>query len=383
MQRISSFLISSGTTLRRQAGRLAGGLLLASLLAAGCSSAPKEKSVAGSKAVGGTDEQIFLGDTIEKNYDPNVIMKRGEAFFEKEEYAEALVEYNHFLDLHKTHVLAPYAAFRIGESHFKMAKSIDRDPEPLTKAITALERMRKDFPGSRYDVQAQQKIQECHDWLAQMHLFVGQFYYRRESYLAAAHRFEQIMKIYPDKPVDPDALDAWREGEPPRLLFPNARYFVGADAWQRACHPHPRDRASFIPGMTDLLQASGRLEIVHGDAHPYFADALRFHHSDGHTPGLLLAELRGLHDHGGVVFCADLIPGRPWVHLPVTMGYDRYPELLIEEKREFLADKLARGVRLFFTHDAQCALARVTCDDKGRYGTDHEVAELHARPLAA
>ena len=178
-------------------------------------------------------------------------------------------------------------------------------------------------------------------------------------------------------------LAPWREGGSPQLLFPNARYFVGAEAWARACHPHPRDRASFIPGMTDLLQASGRLEIVDGDAHPFFADAVHFHHSDGHTPGLLLAELRGLHDHGGVVFCADLIPGRPWVHLPVTMGYDRYPELLIEEKREFLADKLARGVRLYFTHDAQCALARVTRDDKGRFGTDHEVAELHARPLAA
>jgi len=71
------------------------------------------------------------------------------------------------------------------------------------------------------------------------------------------------------------------------------------------------------------------------------------------------------------------------VHLPVTMGYDRYPELLIEEKRDFLADKLARGVRLYFTHDVDCALARVTRDDKGRYGTDHEVAELHARALAA
>ncbi|HSN04911.1 MAG TPA: outer membrane protein assembly factor BamD, partial [Nitrospira sp.] len=151
-----------------------------------CSSTPKEKTAA-KKPIGGTDEQIFMGDAFgtEKNYDPNVIMKRGEAFFEKEEYAEALVEYNHFLDLHKAHILAPYAAFRIGETHFKMAKSIDRDPEPLQKAITALERMRKDFPGSRYDLQAQQKIQECHDWLAQTHLLVGQFYYRRESYLAA------------------------------------------------------------------------------------------------------------------------------------------------------------------------------------------------------
>src|SRR3990167_2919233 len=200
---------------------LTGGLLLVALLAVGCSSTPKEPAVAGGKAVGGTDEQIFLGDTIEKNYDPNVIMKRGEAFFEKEEYAEALVEYNHFLDLHKTHVLAPYAAFKIGEIHFKKAKSIDRDPEPMQQAITALERMRKDFPGSRYDAQAQQKIQECHDWLAQMHLFVGQFYYRRESYLAAAHRFEQIIKIYPDKPVAPDAL----------YFLALSYHELGADDW--------------------------------------------------------------------------------------------------------------------------------------------------------
>jgi hypothetical protein len=58
------------------------------------------------------------------------------------------------------------------------------------------------------------------------------------------------------------------------------------------------------------------------------------------------------------------------------MGYDRAPELLIDEKRAFLEDKLARGVRLFFTHDAQCALARVTRDEKGKFGTTDELTEL-------
>src|SRR5262247_2363594 len=171
-----------------------------------CSSKPKNGDPTSTKALNGTDESIFLGDTIEKNYDPNVIMKRGEAFFEKEEYAEAIVEYNHFLDLHRNHILAPYAAFRIGESQMKRAKGIDRDPEPIQKAIDSFERLRRDYPASRYDGQAVEKTQECHDMLAQMHLFVGQFYYRRESYLAAAHRFEQIMKMYPDKSVAPDAL---------------------------------------------------------------------------------------------------------------------------------------------------------------------------------
>ena len=153
----------------------------------GCSSTPKS-APSDKKALSGTDEQIFLGDTIEKNYDPNVIMKRGEAFFDKEEFPEAIVEYQHFLDLHRTHTLAPYAQFRLGESHLRIARSIDRDPDPVHKAIAAFERLRKEFPGSRYEAQAVQRLGECHDWLAQTHLFVGQFYYRRDSFLAADGR---------------------------------------------------------------------------------------------------------------------------------------------------------------------------------------------------
>jgi glyoxylase-like metal-dependent hydrolase (beta-lactamase superfamily II) len=163
-------------------------------------------------------------------------------------------------------------------------------------------------------------------------------------------------------------------------LFPRARYLVSKAAWARASTPHARDRASFIPDLPALLRKSGRLEIVDRAHSTVLGDAVRFDFSDGHTPGLALAEVGG---EGGVVFCSDLIPGRPWVHLPVTMGYDRNAELLIDEKRAFLQDKLARNVHLFFTHDPECALAQVTCDATGRFGTTHDTAELHARVLAA
>ena len=183
-------------------------------------------------------------------------------------------------------------------------------------------------------------------------------------------------------------LASFEEGQPHRLLFPNATYVVSAGHFDRARDPHARDRASFIPGLPELLEATGRLELVDGVHSRTLGHAVRFHFSDGHTPGLMLAEIVGPElvngeAHGGVVFCADLIPGRPWVHVPITMGYDRNAELLIDEKREFLADKLARNVHLFFTHDPQCALAQVTCDANGRFGTTHEVAALKARALAA
>jgi glyoxylase-like metal-dependent hydrolase (beta-lactamase superfamily II) len=183
-------------------------------------------------------------------------------------------------------------------------------------------------------------------------------------------------------------LSQWAEGRKPELLFPNATYLVSAACWERATHPHPRDKASFIAELPDLLQASGRLELVDSPHSEALGTAVRFHFSDGHTPGLMLSEIVGPEhvqgeDHGGVLFCSDLIPGRPWVHVPITMGYDRNPELLIDEKRELLQDMVARKVHAFFTHDPGCALAQVTCDATGRFATTHEVAELHARALAA
>ncbi len=164
-------------------------------------------------------------------------------------------------------------------------------------------------------------------------------------------------------------LSAYREGRPSELLFPNARFLVSRRAWERALDPHPRDRASFIPDLNRLLAASGRLELVDDDEVPSLGDAVRFTYTEGHTPGLMHAEVGG---DGGIVFCSDLIPGRPWVHLPVTMGYDRYPEQLIDEKRLFLEDKVARSVRLFFTHDVGCAIATPVLDGRGHFGVRDE-----------
>ncbi|MDA3915259.1 MBL fold metallo-hydrolase [Oleiagrimonas sp.] len=171
-------------------------------------------------------------------------------------------------------------------------------------------------------------------------------------------------------------LESWSEGKPPALLFPNARFLVGATHWERARHPHPRDRASFIAELPGLLAESGRLEIVEGEHSRTLGDAVRFHYSQGHTPGLMLSEIGG---DGGVVFCADLIPGRPWVHVPITMGYDRYPECLIDEKQALLEDFLARNVSLYFTHDHGCAMASLERDARGRFVTTRECAQLVGR----
>ena len=163
-------------------------------------------------------------------------------------------------------------------------------------------------------------------------------------------------------------LAPYSEGQPLRLLFERAVFVTGARGWQRALKPHPRDRASFVPELITLLAESGRLELVDGDSSPTLGRGYRFLVSDGHTPGMLLSEIDM--PGGPVVFAADLVPGTAWVHVPITMGYDRYPEKVIDEKQALLADMVQRRGRLFYTHDAHVALSRIRVDEHGRYSTN-------------
>ncbi len=169
-------------------------------------------------------------------------------------------------------------------------------------------------------------------------------------------------------------LAAWHANTEPSLLFPNATFVVSRACWERANKPHARDRASFIPALQPLLQASGRLELVDGETSAALGKSVQMHFSDGHTPGLMLAEIRS--DKAGVLFCADLIPGAAWVHLPVTMGYDRNAELLIDEKRALLAALYQRNTALFFTHDPNFAMAKIHFDGAHKFSAVEGIAEL-------
>lgn len=175
-------------------------------------------------------------------------------------------------------------------------------------------------------------------------------------------------------------LDAWAEDRAPTLAFPNAHYVVGERAWARANEPHARDRASFIPQLQGLMRETGRLEVVGEGSKDSktLGQGYRFHFSDGHTPGLMLTRVEG--GPAPITFMGDLVPGTPWVHLPITMGYDRYPELLIDEKQALLDAILAEDGWLFYTHDPDVAASRLSRDERGKFQATQTLAQLDWSP---
>jgi hypothetical protein len=78
-------------------------------------------------------------------------------------------------------------------------------------------------------------------------------------------------------------------------------------------------------------------------------------------------------------FTADLIPGLAWMHVPITMGYDRFPERTIDEKSAFLEQAYAEDAKLFLTHDPQVACSGIQRDERGKYaGFAVDIAQLTA-----
>lgn len=174
-------------------------------------------------------------------------------------------------------------------------------------------------------------------------------------------------------------LPKWSEssgGNAKELLFPKAIYVVGTEAFARAESPHPRDRASFIPGMVDLLKSSGRLQLI-SEGQTLFGGRISFFFTHGHTPGHMHTVVHGANEK--IIFAGDLVPGRAWIHLPVTMGYDRYAERVIDEKAALYAE-IANDTHtwLFYTHDHEVALSRVIRNDQGKFSAAGDIANpLH------
>lgn len=173
-------------------------------------------------------------------------------------------------------------------------------------------------------------------------------------------------------------LKAFEPGVAPSLAFENASFVVGKTAWERALKPHTRDRASYIKEIPPLLEATGRLEIVSGTQSETLGPDYRFHISDGHSPGMIMSEIPTA--DGPIVFAGDLVPGLAWVRGAITMGYDRFPERLIEEKAALLNDLVDRGGKLAFPHDPVYSMCSLERDAKGKVQPKDpiEVVDLEA-----
>ena len=115
-------------------------------------------------------------------------------------YVQAEAKYRDFLNRFPTSGQSPYVQFQIANSLAKRMEKPDRDQSVTRTALEAYEELIRLYPTSEYAAQAQEQIKVVTANLAEHEFVIGRFYLRYGVPVAAAERFDFLLRNYPDYP---------------------------------------------------------------------------------------------------------------------------------------------------------------------------------------
>lgn len=197
-------------------------IIILSLIMAGCASSNKETEGLKDPAIlyreaeeklkkGNYDEareslKKVMERDAEKNYSPIAQIRTADSYYDEGRYMEAIDEYKKFMGLFPNSKYAGYVQYQIGMSNFRLIEGIDRSHENLDNAIKEFETFLRLYPRHQFIDEAKDRLKRCTDMAAEYEFYVGDFYYRKGSYGAAASRFEGLIKKYPQSSWEAEAL---------------------------------------------------------------------------------------------------------------------------------------------------------------------------------
>ena len=183
-------------------------------------------------------------------YAEDAEMKIGLAYYQQQDYAEAIGALDDFQRMHPTSPNLELVTYYIGMSYYDQMGREDQDQSKTQAALKRFQELEQRFPEGSFAELAHDKVVVCREMLARNQMIVGNYYYKRANFRAAESRFAELMQKYPDTPVAPDALfelgiSLEKEGKrysaaqafaAVRKHFPNTQYARKADAELKKLH---------------------------------------------------------------------------------------------------------------------------------------------------
>lgn len=111
---------------------------------------------------------------------------------------EAQYKYRDYINRFPTSDMADYAMLQIANVAYEQMERPDRDQSKTREAIQKYREMLQLYPASPHRAQAEQRLQEGLDNLAEHERLVAAFYLKRGDYKAALPRLEGLLAEFPD-----------------------------------------------------------------------------------------------------------------------------------------------------------------------------------------
>ncbi|WP_070972233.1 outer membrane protein assembly factor BamD [Vibrio sonorensis] len=130
------------------------------------------------------------------------------AYYKNDDLALGLATIERFNRLNPTHDKLDWVLYMKGLTHMAQDRNFmhdlfnldrsDRDPEPVKAAFADFKKLLERYPNSPYAEDAQKRMVALKNRLANYDLATADFYLRREAWIAAINRTQELQKAYPD-----------------------------------------------------------------------------------------------------------------------------------------------------------------------------------------
>ena len=152
-----------------------------------------------------------LFDEVERQHPYSVWARRAQlmssyAYYQANDYEDAILAAERFLALHPGNSAAPYAYYLIAICHYEQITDVGRDQKTTEQALGALREVVRRFPETEYARDAQLKIDLTRDHLAGKEMEVGRFYQNQNQFLSGLGRYRKVVEQFETTSHVPEAL---------------------------------------------------------------------------------------------------------------------------------------------------------------------------------
>ena len=128
------------------------------------------------------------------------------AYYQHNDYDDAIVALDRFIQLHPSNRDVPYAYYLKGLSYYEQISDVSRDQKMTEHALKTLNQLVSRYPESKYARAAKIKIDLTYDHLAGKEMEIGRYYLGQGHYGPAINRFKSVIENYQTTTHVPEAL---------------------------------------------------------------------------------------------------------------------------------------------------------------------------------
>ena len=193
--------------------------------------------------------------------------------------AQAEAEYKDFILFYPTMEEAAEAQEKVCMIHYRQMEKPDRDNTHAVRADEECRQLLVQFPNSKFAPQAEQRLREIQEVLAEAEYRVGSFYYTKGVYYSSANRLQALTNHYPLYSQADQAL--WKLGDSYARMGPNFRDRAAA-AFARIVREYP-----LSPLVDQAKQRLTAMEEPIPEPDPVALNRMKYELANRRKPGVM------------------------------------------------------------------------------------------------